>query len=48
MNCKVIQKSPTWITATLVLAGLYNLIWGAWVLMFPLAIFSWAEMAPPQ
>ena len=48
MNCKAIPKTPSWIKTTLVLAGLYNLIWGAWVIMFPLAMFSWAEMAPPQ
>ncbi len=48
MNCKAIQQSPGWFKTTLVLAGLYNLIWGAWVLLFPLAIFSWAEMAPPR
>jgi hypothetical protein len=48
MNCKAIRKTPTWMKATLLLAGLYNLVWGAWVVLFPLAIFSWAEMALPR
>jgi len=32
----------------LVAAGLYNLAWGAFVVLFPLALFQWAGMAPPN
>ena len=30
------------------LAGAYNLIWGAWAVLFPLAIFQWSGMEPPN
>jgi hypothetical protein len=32
----------------LILAGLYNLSWGALVVLFPLAPFRWAGMASPN
>lgn len=32
----------------LILAGIYNLIWGAFVLGFPLLPFQWAKMEPPR
>ncbi|MFK7825993.1 MAG: hypothetical protein AB8G05_17705 [Oligoflexales bacterium] len=28
-------KTPSWMFYTLVLAGVYNLLWGAWVVLFP-------------
>jgi peroxiredoxin len=30
------------------LAGAYNLLWGTWAVLFPLAIFEWAGMEPPN
>ena len=35
-------------TVVLWAAGVYNLAWGAWVVLFPLAYFSWASMPPPN
>lgn len=40
--------TPTWITSVLRAAGLYNLLWGTLVILFPLALFRWAEMEPPN
>ena len=31
----------------LTLAGLYNLLFGAWVVIWPSSIFSWLGMEPP-
>lgn len=41
-------RTPGWYRTVLVLAGLYNLLWGALVVVFPLAPFRWAGMAPPN
>jgi hypothetical protein len=32
--------------AVLVAAGIYNLIWGGWLVFFLAALFRWAGMAP--
>jgi hypothetical protein len=32
----------------LVGAGIYNLVWGTFVVLFPLVPFRWAEMEPPN
>lgn len=40
--------TPTWITSVLRAAGLYNLLWGALVVLFPLAPFAWAGIEPPN
>lgn len=32
--------SRTWMTWTLVLAGIYNLLWGSWVVFFPFHFFD--------
>ena len=34
--------------ARLVLAGIYNLIFGAWVVLWPSSIFSWLGMERPR
>lgn len=39
---------PAWMTFTLRAAGVYNLVWGAVIIMFPLALFQWAGMEPPR
>ncbi len=39
---------PRWIAATLWLAAIYNLLWGAWVVLFPLSAFSLLKMPPPN
>lgn len=37
-----------WMQGTLLLAGIYNLLWGAWVILMPNAAFDWAGMARPN
>ena len=36
-----------WMHTVLVTAGIYNLIWGSWVVLKPLALFEWLNMTPP-
>jgi hypothetical protein len=40
------QKAPKWMQVMLTAAGIYNLIWGVWVIMFPTALFRWTGMPP--
>lgn len=42
------NNSPKWIQITILLAGIYNILWGAWVVLFPLHIFEFSGMAPPN
>ena len=37
-----------WMTAVLVIAGIYNLIFGAWAVLFPTAAFTGLGMEAPQ
>lgn len=39
---------PRWMSVTLWLAAVYNVLWGAWVVLFPLAAFRWLDMEPPN
>jgi small multidrug resistance pump len=39
---------PRWMSAVLYAAGIYNVVWGALVVLFPLAFFRWAHAAPPN
>ena len=39
-------KPPPWMKVVLTLAGVYNLVWGAWVILFPSALFRWAGIPP--
>ena len=32
---------------TLIAAAIYNIVWGAWVVFFPEAIFQWSGLSPP-
>lgn len=34
------SRPPRWMSAVLVLAGIYNLAWGAWAVLFPLHSFA--------
>ena len=38
--------SDYWMRVTLRLAAIYNLCWGAWVVLFPTQFFSWTGMEP--
>jgi small multidrug resistance pump len=40
------NMTPRWMTFTLWAAGLYNLIWGAVVSLFPNETFAWLGMQP--
>src|ERR1035437_897677 len=40
------KQGPRWMRALLVAAGIYNLIWGGWVVFFLAAPFRWAGMTP--
>lgn len=42
------SPAPTWMMWTLIAAGLYNLLWGAWVVLFPNAGFSLIGIDPPR
>jgi hypothetical protein len=35
------EASPAWARIVLVVAGIYNLVWGLWVVLFPGAAFRW-------
>lgn len=43
-----LANTPTWMWRVLMIAGFYNLIWGAFVICFPLLPFQWAGMEPPR
>ncbi len=43
---KHVQAGKPWMQLILVAAGIYNLVWGAWVVCFPEALFRWAGVAP--
>jgi peroxiredoxin len=32
---------------TLIAAAVYNIVWGAWVVLFPEALFRWSGVSPP-
>ena len=42
------EKMPHWLTPMLRLAAVYNVVWGALVILFPLSIFNLAGMEPPR
>jgi hypothetical protein len=41
------MKSKPWMKTVMRLAAVYNLLWGAWVVLFPLAFFRLTGMADP-
>jgi hypothetical protein len=47
MNAHDAQPVPRWLRLTLVLAGIYNLLWGAWVILFPASLFSIMDLPQP-
>lgn len=40
--------SPKWMSRVLLLAGVYNLLWGAFVVLLPGVLFTWAGMEQPR
>lgn len=41
-------KSPRWMRQVLLAAGAYNIVWGAFAVLFPTAIFQWLGMTHPN
>lgn len=41
------KPAPPWMTRVLYLAAVYNLLWGAWVVLRPLDLFVWTGAQPP-
>ena len=41
------QPVPAWLRRTLILAGLYNIFWGAWVILFPSSLFAIMDLPSP-
>jgi hypothetical protein len=39
---------PTWAAGVLYIAAAYNLLWGGWVVLFPLMAFELVGMPPPR
>jgi peroxiredoxin len=42
------NDSPAWMRNVLLAAGLYNVLWGAFAVLFPAAIFHWLKMEQPN
>ncbi len=42
------DRRPAFISPVLKAAALYNLLWGAAVVIFPAALFQWAAVEPPR
>ena len=42
------QNEPRWMRPVLVAAGIYNLLWGGAIILFPSALFRFAEMDLPR
>jgi small multidrug resistance pump len=41
------STSPRWMFVALMLAAVYNIAWGAFVILFPSVVFDWAGMPQP-
>ena len=42
------QTSTKWMSCILWAAGIYNLLWGAWAILFPEQPFQWLGMEAPN
>ncbi len=42
------QSFPKWMTTMLRLAAVYNILWGAWVTLFPFHFFDLAQLPRPN
>lgn len=45
---KPTESSPRWMRQVLLAAGVYNVLWGAFAVLFPAAIFDWLRMPQPN
>ncbi len=42
------HAAPRWMATVLWVAAVYNILWGAWVVLFPLTAFQWLQMPLPN
>lgn len=47
MNAPDPNLAPRWLRRTLAVAGVYNLLWGAWVILLPSSLFSLMDLPQP-
>ena len=45
--CQTTGEAPRWMRHVLQLAAIYNLVWGFWVVFFPMAVFRWSGLDLP-
>lgn len=48
MTAEASDHAPRWMSVTLWLAALYNIVWGGWIVLSPLALFQWLQMPLPN
>lgn len=41
-------QAPRWMKITLIAAAVYNIAWGAFIVLFPLELFRWLNMPLPN
>ena len=41
-------RAPRWARGWLMAAATYNIAWGAFIVLFPAALFDWSGMDPPR
>jgi len=44
MSHRAVRRSRRWLVA----AAIYNVVWGAFIVLFPSALFEWSGMEPPR
>ncbi len=42
------SPAPRWMRTVLLAAGAYNILWGAFVVLFPAAVFRWLDLPQPN
>lgn len=42
------SRLPAWLSWSLVAAGIYNILWGTWVILFPNQFFDWSGIERPN
>lgn len=47
MSTQTVEQGARWMRIWLWAAAVYNVAWGAWVVLFPLSLFNWIGADPP-
>lgn len=42
------SAAAPWMRRVLIAAAAYNMAWGAWVVLFPISLFTWIGAEPPR